>query len=148
MEEIHNIHKIEALLDQFDYLKKNYIEIILNMIDYSLKKNILPLKIYALTSFYKGYIKNNDIYILENGIKYVLPYKEEILNFNINNLDELDNTYESLKKFNTSENDIFNIIIEIKNNLKKLNENDINTIKQYVELIISILEKIKILYQY
>ena len=150
-------NKINHLLDQFDYLKKNYIEIILNMIDYSMSKNILPIKVYFMITYMKEYINSNEIEIIESGINYLLPNKNDILNFNINNLDELEDNFCSIldvkknisnnSNNNSSNNEIIKLIIEIKENSKKLNKIEIETIKKYVELLISILEKIKILYE-
>ncbi len=142
--------KIELLLERFEYLKKSYIEVILNMIEYSMSKNILPMKVYFMINYMKEYINNNEIDIIESGINYLLPNKKDIINFNINNLDELeDNLKKNLTDHSNRSNDnqILKLIIEIKENSKKLNKVEIETIKKYVELIISILEKIKILYE-
>jgi hypothetical protein len=156
-------NKIDLLLDRFEYLKQNYIEIILNMIDFSTSKNILPMKIYFMVKYIKDYIKNNEIEMIESGINYLLPNKDDILNFNINNLDELEDNLsikEIKKNINAQvtsglsyeqsfqkSNEIIKLIIEIKENSKKLNIIEIQTIKKYIELLISILEKIKILYE-
>lgn len=168
---IETTNKIELLLDRFEYLKKTYIEIILNMIDFSTSKNILPIKIYFMVRYIKDYIKNNEIEIIESGINYLLPNKNDILNFNINNLDELEDNLSikeikknidnisnnkefSPNKFNgnydttvSKSSEIIKLIIEIKENSKKLTSIEIETIKKYIELLISILEKIKILYE-
>jgi hypothetical protein len=144
--------KIELLLERFEYLKNSYIEVILNMIDFSLNKNILPMKIYFMIKYVKDYIKNNEIEIIESGINYLIPNKDDILNFNINNLDELEDNL-SIKEIKknidniSNDNEIIKLIIEIKENSKKLNSVEIQTIKKYVELLISILEKIKFLYE-
>jgi 5'-3' exonuclease len=89
--------------------------------------------------------------ILEGGIMHLLPNKDDILNFNIDNLDELDDNL-SIKEIknnisNNNPNEILNLVIEIKNNSKKLNKLEIETIKEYVQLLILVLEKIKILYE-
>ena len=93
----------------------------------------------------------------------------DILNFNINKLDDLDELDEdsddntsrkecitniSNIKSNTKKdlinkiesNEILDIIIHIKNNSKKLDEFTIEMIKNYVELLILILEQIKKLF--
>jgi hypothetical protein len=137
------------LLDQFDYLKKNYIEIIINMLDFSLTKKILPTKAYFMTKYIKDYIINNEMEILEAGISYLLPNKNDILNFNIDNLNELDDNFNltTIKVDDNNKNEILKLIIDIKNNSKKLNKIEIETIKNYIQLIILVLEKIKILYE-
>jgi hypothetical protein len=152
MKKIEVSNKTELILDQFEYLKKSYIEIIINMIDYSITKNILPMKAYFMIKYIKDYINNNEIEILEGGIQHLLPNKSDILNFNIDNLDELDDNL-SIKEIknninnNNNQNEILNLVIEIKNNSKKLNKLEIDTIKEYVQLLILVLEKIKILYE-
>jgi hypothetical protein len=154
--DVEQSNKMELLLDQFEYLKKSYVDIILNMIDYSMTKNILPMKIYFMINYMKKYINDNEIEIIESGINYLIPNKDDILNFNINNLDEIEDCF--IKKNinnnnlnnsnnNSNNNEIIKLIVEIKENSKKLNKVEIDTIKKYVELIISILEKIKILYE-
>ena len=158
--DVKQTNKMELLLDQFEYLKKSYIEIILNMIDYSMSKNILPMKIYFMINYMKKYINDNEMEIIESGINYLIPNKDDILNFNINNLDEIEdcfikkninnnsnNSNNSSNSNNSNNNEIIKLIVEIKENSKKLNKVEIETIKKYVELIISILEKIKILYE-
>ena len=149
-------------LSRFEYLLNNYIEIIDNLIDFALTRKLLPFKITFAIGYIKNYIKNNKIEILENGIIYLLNSKNDILNFNINVLDELDSDYDdniSRKNIdniknkllddskNINSNEILNFIIDIKNNSKKLDKIDINLVKQYIELLLIILEEIKLLYE-
>jgi len=153
-------------LSRFEYLLNNYIEIIDNLIDFALTRKLLPFKITFGMGYIKNYIKNNKIEILENGIIYLLNNKNEILNFNIDVLDELDsdnddnisrknyvNNIDNIKNKlsddnkNINSNEILNFIIDIKNNSKKLDKIDINLVKQYIELLLIILEEIKLLYE-
>ena len=148
-------------LNNYNYLVNNYIETIHHLIDSSYNMNILPLKLVLCLKYIKKYISDNKLEILNNGIKYLLTYKDTILNFNITNLDELDEDSDdnmSIKscvtnikkskniKIESSQDDILNLIIEIKNNSKKLSKENINIIKQYFELLILILENIKSLF--
>jgi hypothetical protein len=128
------------------------------MLDFSLTKKILPAKVYFMTKYIKDYIINNEMEILETGISYLLPNKDDILNFNIDNLNELDDNFNltlininnndnNNDNNNNNKNEILKLIIDIKNNSKKLNKIEIETIKNYIQLIILVLEKIKILYE-
>jgi len=143
-------------LKNYNILVNSYIETINKLIDSAYSFGILPIKIMLFTNYIKNYIIENKLIALENGINYLLTNKEIILNFNINNLEDLDqdsddnvsiksciNNIKDSKHFESSQDDIINIMIEIKNNSKKLSEKNIDIIKQYFELLILILENIK-----
>lgn len=144
-------------------LSDKYISIINNIIDYSVSKKIVPLKIILGVDILKKYIINNKVELIKNGVEYLLGHKEDILNFDLKNLDELDNQSEDnisrkncidnisqVKKIineeKYKENEILDIIIEIKNKAKNLNEMDRSIIKGYIEILIMILENIRDLF--
>ncbi len=153
------------VFDQYNYLMDTYIETIIKLIDVSCSMKILPFKIMFGLGYIKNYIKTNRFDILQNGFDYLLTNKETILNFNISNLNELDEDFDdnvSIKSCisnmkqsklhhtthtniisNPDSDDMLNLMIEIKNNTKKLDIDDIELIKQYFELIIMILENIQ-----
>lgn len=155
-------------LNTFDVLVNNYIEVIYSLIDFSLRNNLLPIKLVLTIPFLRDYIKSNRIVLLEHGIIYLLKNKEQILNFSIEKLDELDeldddsddnisrkeckNNITNIKDTFSSDlkniegNEILNIIIEIKNNSKKLDKQNIELIRNYINLLIIILEEIKKLF--
>ena len=138
-----------------------YIDTVIKLIDTSYSLRILPLKIMFGLGYIKKYIQSNRFDILQNGLDYLLTNKETILNFDINNLDELDEDFDdnvsikscinNIKKINTDNknnfvsdsDDMLNLMIEIKNNTKKLCHDDIIIIKKYFELLVIILENIK-----
>ena len=147
-------------IESYNYLMDTYIEIIHKLINFSLNNNLLPFKIIMGINYLRKYVNENRLEILENSINYLLTYKEIILNFNIEKLDDLDDDSDdnisrkecvnNIKNINNNivdkkfkENEILELIIEIKNNSKKLSKNDIDIIKKYFELLISILEQIK-----
>jgi hypothetical protein len=147
----------------FMNLSDKYISVINNIIDYSISKKIVPLKIILGVDFLKKYIINNKVELIKNGVEYLLGHKEDILNFDLKNLDELDNDSEDnisrkncidnisqVKKIineqKYKENEILDIIIEIKNKAKNLNEMDRSIIKGYMEILIMILENIRDLF--
>jgi hypothetical protein len=157
-----NSLNLDNKLYKFEIFVNNYIEIIDNLINISITNNILPYKLLITIPFLKDYIKNNKIDILEYGVKYLLPNKEDILNFTFDNLNELDedsNDNISIKKcidnistiksdlknpaLNINDNELLNLIIEIKNNSKVLDKVNIELINNYIKLLIIVLEEIK-----
>jgi hypothetical protein len=141
-----------------------YIDTIIKLIDTSYSFRILPLKIMFGLGFLKNHIQSNRFDILQNGLDYLLTNKETILNFDINNLNELDEDFDDnvsikscinnikkhqeTKQINTdnvisNSDEMLNLIIEIKNNTKKLHQDDLIIIKKYFELLVIILENIK-----
>ena len=146
-------------VEKFNYLTNQYIELIINLIDYCDEKKILPKKIIFFLDTIKKNINENKFEIVQNSLINIIENKETILNFSLDSLDEdnddksnnnLNNIYQ-LKKLikNTDQNEleIINLIIEIKKNAKSLLiKDDITIIKDYIEIMIMILEKIKILF--
>ena len=157
---------------QFKKLSDKYIEQIKKVLDYAVSKRIVPLKVIFGINLIKEYIDENKLKILECGVEYILKYKDEILNFSLESLDEtnlseLSELSESsnfssnyitninqLKNIikqesnstSTEELEIINLIIDIINNAKKLSTEEIDIMKNYIELIVLILEKIKIIF--
>jgi len=170
-----NFNKNEEInkLEIYNNLMEKYITTINNLIDTSYSMGILPFKIILGINYIKNYLNENRFETLQYGINYILSNKEIILNFDINNLDELDidsddnqsikSCINNLKNHNQnisstqdltlnnifnlnhilSPDNMINLIIEIKNNTKKISELDILIIKNFFELLIIILEKIK-----
>jgi len=152
--------EINSKLETYNYLVDLYIDTIHKLIDSSHSLKILPFKIIFSMNYIKKYISDNRLETLQNGIMHLLYNKETILNFDISKLDNLDdeiNDNVSIKKcinnindkndknLSTS-NDMLCLIIEIKNNAKKLSNDDLIIIKKYFELLIIILEKIQFLF--
>lgn len=152
--------------EKYNYLMEMYIETIIKLLDTSYSMKILPLKIMFGLGWIKNHIQSNSFDILQNGFDYLLFNKDTILNFDILNLDELDEDFDDnisiksciqdLKKhqksnssksndnnFISNSDDMLNLMIEIKNNTKKLSHEDIIIIKKYFELLIIILEQIQ-----
>jgi len=147
----------------FMNLSNKYISVINDIIDYSVSKKIVPLKIILGVDILKKYIANNKVELIKNGVEYLLGHKEDILNFDLKNLDELDNQSEDnisrkncldnisqVKKIineqKYKENEILDLIIDIKNKAKNLNEMDRTIMKGYIEILIMILENIRDLF--
>jgi hypothetical protein len=155
-------YKYEYKYIMYENLMNDYIELIHNLIDSSCKMKILPLKIMFSIGLIKNYINENKLIMLENGIEYILANKTTILNFDTTKLDELDidtddnvsiksciNNYKKSNQINSIDDEqdaILNLIIDIKNNSKKLSQMEMDIIKSYIELIIIVLEQIQNLF--
>lgn len=157
-------------LDTYNYLMELYIDTIHKLIDSSYSLGILPFKVIIGMNWIKKQISENRVETLQNGITYLLTNKETILNFDLSKLDELDEDSDDnmsikscVNKFKNKNNinvlnsnisnsnlsnsdDMLNLIIEIKNNTKRLSIEDIVVIKKYFELLIIILEKIQTIF--
>jgi hypothetical protein len=153
---------------QFSKLSDKYVEQIKKVLDYAVTKRIVPLKVIFGINLIKEYIDANKLKILECGVEYILKYKDEILNFSLESLDETSLSENSnfssnyisnigeLKNIikqetnststSSEELEIFNLIIDIINNAKKLSSDEMDIIKNYIELIVLILEKIKLIF--
>lgn len=150
----------QIAVEKFNYLTNQYIELIINLIDFCDLKKILPKKIIFFLDTIKKNLNQNKFEIIQNSLHYILENKETILNFSLESLEE-DNYYEKsdnlnniyqlkklIKNTNQNELEIINLIIEIKKNAKKLLiKDDIIIIKDYIELMILILEKINNLFK-
>ena len=149
----------QVAIEKFNYLTNQYIELIINLIDYCDEKKILPKKIIFFLDTIKKNLNENKFEIIQNSLHHILENKETILNFSLDSLEEdsndkssnnLNNIYQLkklIKKTNQNELEIINLIIEIKKNAKiLLIKDDIVIIKDYIEIMIMILEKIKILF--
>jgi hypothetical protein len=148
-------------ITNFTSLTDKYINVLYQIIDYSVSKNILPLKIKLGIDILKNYIMDNKIKIIQFGIEYLLKNKDYILNFSLNSLDDLDNDSDdnisrtsllnNIKEtkpnlnlnIDTEDKTILNLIIEIKNNSKKLNDYEKTIINGYMQILIMILENIQ-----
>jgi len=162
---INNSYNQEEMFNQYNYLMDTYIDTIIKLIDTAYSMRILPFKIMFGIGYIKNYIQSNRFDILQNGFDYLLTNKETILNFDIANLNELDedsddnisikscisnikhnqnkNNQTNTNNFISDSDDMLNLMIEIKNNTIKLCLDDIEIIKKYFELIVIILENIQ-----
>ena len=149
---------MDLKVDIYNSLVDNYFVIIDELINYSFEKKIIPKKIIFFIPIMKTYIQNNRITILQNSIKFFLEFKDEITNFSVDNLNNNSNekNIKEIKKmmmerFNdnkidTREIEVFDLILELKDNSLKLQIEDKKIIKEYIDLLIIILEKIKNLF--
>ena len=157
---------MEIKIEQFSYLTDQYIDLINNLIDFCDEKKILPTKIIFFISSIKKNINENKFEIIQNSLTFILENKETILNFSLESLEEdekedndkllltnINNIYQLKKLINQNNNignnelEIINFIIEIKKKARLLLvKEDILIIKDYIEIMILILEKLKILF--
>lgn len=162
---------LDYKLDRFNVLVDNYVNTVNSLLDLAVESKIVPFKVIMGLPFIKDYIKTNRIDIMEYSIQYILSNKDNIINFDISKLDELDELDESIdsddnvsrKQYinnisnvksninlkitnNFNSDDILDLIIQIKNNSKNLDKFTIQMIRNYIELLIFILEQIKVLF--
>lgn len=150
---------------KYNCLMELYIKTIIDLLDVSYGMKILPFKAMIGINWIKEFILANRFEILRGGLDYLLENKELVLNFNIDKLDELDidsndnmsvkscvSRFKNLNKFDIPDknntltqnsDDMLELIINVKNNSKKLSRFDVGIIKKYFELLINILEQIK-----
>ena len=142
----------EDKISIYNNLCDNYFSIINDLIDFSSQNKIIPTKMNFYVPLFKDYLNNNKTEVIQNSIKILLEYKNEILNFSIENLSQNNQNIIEIKKMLNNNNlnkeiEIFNLFIEIKDNaIQKLKLEDREIVKEYIELIILILEKIKNLF--
>ena len=159
-----NIMEYFNKIDTFTHLSDKYLSVMNKILDYSVSKNLLPLKVTLGIGLLKKYIQENKIRLIQYGVEYLLNHKDYILNFSIDSLDELDtdsednvsrkscidNISKAKKVINldidSEENEIMNLIVEIKNKAKTLNDAERTIIKGYIEVLIMILENIRDLF--
>lgn len=153
-------------INKFHQLVENYLLILNKLIDFSKENNLLPFKYIIIIPFIKEYILKNKLTILEYSVQYILEYKDEILNFSLDEYDDIDDddddnvsrnncinyintvkekisTSEFKNNINFENNELLEILITIKNNCKNLDDTIIYIIKGYMGLIINILEQMK-----
>lgn len=134
-------------INLYEQLLEDYINTINNLLDFTESINVLPFKAKMFLPIIKSQIINDKFGTLIQGYEYILTNKLTILNFNINELDIMDefNDLESVKSHNTTDidsNELLDILIKIKENSKRLSNEHIIIIKKYFEFIIYILEEI------
>lgn len=140
-------------LEIFDELIYNYFIVIDSLINIGRDKNIIPLKYVVLIPILQSYIKENKLSIIQKSLVTLLNNKDRILNFSLDKLDKDENINlekikiiidkENINNAKEKESELFDLIIQIKNNSLKLDKEERMIIKSYIELMIMILEKIK-----
>jgi hypothetical protein len=129
---------------QYKVLSEYYINSISGLIDFANSINIIPIKYSIFINKIKNYIIENKMEMIKNGLQYILNNKSDILNISLDTLKSKDNddVLNFFEKFDDAP-ETFNIIFEILNNSKKLKKKEFEIVKEYLETIIIILEKIK-----
>jgi hypothetical protein len=146
---------MDAQFKKFNKLSKLYSDTLIGLFDFSYHKNLLPFK-YSM--FYDKELimdkfNDNKVFIIQNGIDHFIKFKDQIQHFSKNELENSQNLIiaNNIKKelltmtddINNS-NLIIELLFDIINNAKNLNNNDFEIIKEYLLTIIVILEKLKI----
>jgi hypothetical protein len=155
----------EIKTQTFGKLSDKYIEVLEKIIDYAYLKKILPLKICIGLPMIKKYLFENKVLLIQYGIEYLLTNKNYILNITLESLDDLESELSDNQSRKSRVNDInmtkkilridstnlkdlnddfiLDLMIEIKNNSKKLCVLDREVISGYIEILMIILSSIK-----
>ena len=145
-------NKLEIINEQI----YNYFIVIDSLINIGRDKNIIPLKYIVLIPILQSYIEQNKLSIVQKSLVTLLNNKDRILNFSLDKLDKDENINlekiktiidkENINNAKEKESELFDLIIQIKNNSLRLDKEERMIIKSYIELMIIILEKIKNLF--
>lgn len=150
------------VFETYDKLMNEYVETIVKLLDVAKDFGILPFKVTLGMGYIKNYIRENRFEVLTNGLSLLLENKDVVLNFDTSKLDELDNDDDdnvsikscvnSYKKQSGGRENIdmlkgsdemLDIIIDIKNRSKNMDEEQVGIVKVYFEILIMLLEQIK-----
>jgi hypothetical protein len=128
----------------FTILIDKYIIVIERLIDYLYVNDMLPTRIICLKEYIKEYIKSNRQEIISNSLEIILKNKEDILNFEFEKDDkQINNLRQILEEKNAGiyEIEIINMVMDAKKKSLNLNIEKRNIIREYIEVMILILEK-------
>lgn len=130
--------------EYFTVLIDKYLIVINKFIDYLDVNNLLPTKLICIKELIKEYINSNRDEIVINSLEIILKNKKDILNFEFDNDDkQINNLREILESKNAGryEIEIVNMVMEAKRKSIKLEKEKRDMIREYVEILILILEK-------
>ena len=137
-----------------------YVESIIELLDNAYKLWILPYTVIFMLNTIKEQIRTNRFEMVKYGTECLLDkeIKKTIINFDTSKLENLDSDFDDnvsvrtcINKFSNYTKDsescepnlILELIIEIKNNAKKLQFKDRNKIKEHILSLVDILENLE-----
>lgn len=137
--------------EYFTILIDKYMMVINRLIDYLDENDMIPLKMVCMKEIIKEYIKSNRDIVVMNSIEIILKNKDEILNFEFDEDDkQIDNLRSIMEsKINIGRNigkyemEIVKMVMEAKSKSKKLGKDKREMIREYVEVMILILERMR-----
>lgn len=138
--------------EYFTILIDKYMMVINRLIDYLDENDMIPLKMVCMKEFIKEYIKSNRDVVVMNSIEIILKNKEDILNFEFEEdnkqIDNLRNIIEKKSKeseinIGRYEMEIVKMVMEAKDKSKRLGKDKREMIREYVEVMILILERMR-----
>lgn len=141
--------------DQYYTLENDYFIILHDLVEFMYHNSLVPTKLLLFKDIIKNYIQSNKIEIIKSSLENILPMKEEILDFNFDNLEHLEDLDNLTCKINSKKNnknnnyennqndfELFHIIIEVKDRAVKLSTNNKKILKKLLEIMILLLEEI------
>ncbi len=141
--------------EYFTILIDKYMMVINRLIDYLDENDMIPIKMVCMKEIIKEYIKSNRDEIVMNSIEIILKNKDEILNFEFDEDDkQIDNLRSIMEsKINIGRNigrnigkyemEIVKMVMEAKSKSKKLGKDKREMIREYVDVMILILERMR-----
>lgn len=138
--------------DQYYTLENDYFILLNDLVEFMYNNSLVPTKLILFKDIIKNYIQSNKIEIIKSSLENILPMKDEILDFNFDNLENLEDLDNLTCRINSKRNnkienysnsfEIFNMIIEVKDRAIKLSRNNKKILKQLLEIMILLLEEI------
>ena len=139
-----NVINIE---DRYYQLENEFFVVIKEFIQFMYNNELVPRKLFLFQNYILSYIDENKIEIMQQALTKLLPMKDDILDFefeNLQNVDDFDNmSHLSTGNINSG---FIQLIIEVKHKAINLSKTSKKVIKQFMEIIILILEQIQILF--
>ena len=130
--------------DRYYQLENEFFVVIKEFIQFMYNNELVPRKLFLFQNYILSYIDENKIDIMQQALTKLLPMKDDILDFdfeNLQNIDDFDNM--SIRNVNSG---FIQLIIEVKQKAINLSNSSKKIIKQFMEIIILILEQIQILF--
>jgi len=130
--------------DRYYQLENEFFVVIKEFIQFMYNNELVPRKLFLFQNYILSYINENKIEIMQQALTKLLPMKDDILDFdfeNLQNIDDFDNM--SIRNINSG---FIQLIIEVKQKAINLSKSSKKVIKQFMEIIILILEQIQILF--
>jgi len=130
----------------FEEYSNDYINLLIEFIDYSKNNKIIPFTYSVFADTIKKKIKNEKLLMIQNGLDYVLPHKENLLSVLDTDIEKQLKNNHTLKTLELEMNKYdasISIIYEILENAQNANNKVKKKINEYLEITIIILESIR-----
>ena len=142
--------KVNNIENEYYLLENDFFILLNDLVDFMYNNQLVPRKMLLFKDYVKSYINNNKIFILKSALDELLTIKDDILNFDFDNLNEIDDFDNFTVKINKNKkdnnNEFIDMIIELKDRAIKLDKKSRKILKELMSVIILILEQISDLF--